>query len=178
MAWMTKRGSRLWLAVTIAAGTLALGCSSENRHERTVAEYGERLEQMKQASDRHDAEVSEAKTEQAVADAEQRNADGMAHVLAELDQLVGAMGSCGHDAEHGQNTSALRGDIEAMRAMFEQHHKAMRAAGDMDVAHAEENSHQTDVRPAFDAWFGHHHEMTAHAGGCPCGAMHGGMMGH
>jgi hypothetical protein len=111
-------------------------------------------------------------------DTERRHANRMAQALADLGRLVGTMGTCTHHAEHGQNTTALRGDIEAMRVVSEHHHEALAAAGGLDAAHAEEKSHQAEVRFAFDAWFGHHRAITAHAGDCPCGNMHGGMMAH
>ena len=177
MAWRMEQCGRCWVALTVAASAVALGCSSESRLQRTVAEYGERLEQIREASDQHEVEVSAAENEQEVADTEQRHADQMMRTFSEMDQLISAMGTCRHHAEHQHNTAALRGDIETMSAMFDQHHEAMTSAGDMNAAHAEESAYQRDLHTALDGWFGHHHEMTAHAGDCPCGNMGGTMMG-
>ena len=178
MTWTLHGNAQLLTAITCAASALVVGCASDDdsRLERTVAAYGERLENSRQISERHEVEVSEAESDQEVTDAEQHYADEMQRALADMDQMITDMGVCPHHEEHAHNTATLHDDVAAMRSMYLQHHDDMSGSADLDAAHTEEASFQRDLGSHHEVWSTHHREMTAHASDCPCGNMGGGMM--
>ena len=177
MSWSVTQRLGLWLGLAMSVGGFGVSCSSDDHMEDTVARYGERLSEVKRASTEHEAAVSHAETPEEVAAAEDRYADRMDRTLSDMDQIVEAMGSCGQDADHLQNTGALREDVEAMRDMHAHHHEQITGAEDMQTVHAREGDYHADFRGDFEAWSEHHRNMANHAGDCPCGHMGGGTMG-
>ena len=162
------------LPLALLIGTLAATACGQSHHglmsDDPVAQYGAYLEQARTLSQEHQQAVQDAGSLEKVINEERAHAERMNGVLADFDQCTGQMGGCMMGSNASVDTA--RGDIEALRALHEQHHEEMLKTTDLEGAQTAEGQHQQRAEDQFEVMADHHEAMMGTSTGQGCGSMH------